>query len=228
MTSPLVVSVFMDRDDHQPQTVDWRRMLALLDASARKFGCRHVALTDPATAASLPCDTYALEGLPHSLMPAIIRAQRAFLASAEFDADAILVGADCLVNRDPRLAFEEAADIIVTSRPGAGVSAINNGAVYCRLDARAHAVALYDRAIAACRDHWGGDQEAVTAAVAPVPAAHTIEDRHGARIGFRSLTTHNHSPDRLASPSEAYIVHFKGGRKRWMVEWARQHLQVEA
>lgn len=227
MTGPLVVSVFMERDAHKPYTVDWRRLLRLLDASARKFGCRHLCLTDPATAHTLPCDTYALEGLPDELMPAIILAQRAFLTSGEFDADAVLVGADCLVNRDPRAAFEAGADVVVTSRPDHG-GPLNNGAVYCPLHGRSHALALYDRATAACRDHWGGDQEAVTEAVAPIPRAYGIETRHGARIAFRPMATHNHPLDRPSQSSEAFIVHFKGGRKGWMPEWASTHLGIAA
>lgn len=226
MTGPLVVSVFMERDAHKPYTVDWRRLLRLLDASARKFGCRHICLTDPATAHTLPCDTYALEGLPDDLMRAIILAQRAFLASEEFDGDAVLVGADCLVNRDPRPAFE--ADVVVTTRPGHGPGSLNNGAVYCHRAAREHAVALYDRAFALAKPHWGADQEAVAAALAPIPAGFGVEERHGARIAFRPMTTHNHPPDRPVQPSSAYIVHFKGGRKGWMPEWARQHLGIEA
>ena len=220
----IVASFFAARPDQFPDAPDYRPLLALLDRSAARRGVRHVCITDFETAPSLPCSTFAVADLPGPLMQAVIAGQLAFLRSALADNDLILLGADCLVNADPRTAFASRDfDIAVTSRPGHRAP-VNNGAVYVAAGARDLAVALYARAAKMCGTHWGADQESVGEAVAPVPAAHVVSLRHGARILFAPMETHNDAPLSADDPNTAYVVHFKGKRKGFMAAWARRHL----
>lgn len=222
----IIVSFYAERRDQFPDAPDYRPLLDLLARSAARFGHRHVCITDAATAPTLPCETFVTD-LPHNLMQAVIVGQLAWLRSAEFTEDAVLVGADCLIARDPAGAFGDGdADVIVTSRPWDDAP-INNGAVYVRHDVRRAVVALYERAMEACGEEWGADQNAVAAAVAPVPAEHGIATRHGLRILFAPMRTHNAAPKSVEDvAAEAFVVHFKGPRKAFMPVWAARHLGI--
>lgn len=222
----LVASCYMHREEYQPQPVDWPALIGLLDRSAALVGARHVCITDPYTAPSLPCETHVVPGLPEPLMRAFVMAQMTFVALTEIPGDLVLVGADCLVGKALEPAFDGTFDLAVTSRPGGGPQGLNNGAIYISEAARPHAVNMLARAARTCRTHWGGDQESVAEALHPVPAEHGVEHRHGARVAFLPMPTHNFAPDGPAARGDAYVVHFKGTRKAWMPRWARQQLGI--
>lgn len=215
-----VVTVFAGRDEY-PR---WRDYLPLLDLQRRtveRVGHRHVVVSD----APIEGFNCFLTELPESLMHLQLEGQLAYLRQWGGEDHVVLVDADCLVGRDLRAAFDGRFDIGLTRRDNES-SPINNGAMYIAAGAQAAAVAFFTRALGFCKEHWGGDQEAIAQAAAPVPRMYTVKRRNEARIAFLSMRSHNVTPEKEGArhAHSPFVVHFKGDRKHWMRRYAEEFL----
>ena len=223
---PVVASLYFRHPDYEPQPADYPALLRALDRTCARFGLAHTVITDAATVPALAgLDTWAgtLPADARDLMRGCVALWLQYLRQgAPAASDVVLVGADCLVARDPRPVFDGSFDIALTTRGGGGPSTLNNGTVWCPAAGRAHQVALYERALAGCRTHWGADQEAIAQAAAPVPAGFGVALRHGARVAFLPVKSFNHAPAKPDEPTDAVVLHFKGTRKGWMLPWAER------
>lgn len=183
---------------------DYPALMRLLAASCARFGLRHVAIGDK------PLDgleTFVCD-LPNNLMLAILDGQRQFLAA--HPGPALMVGADCLITRDPRPVL--AGDMTITIGPF-GDCEMNTGAIWCADGPRCAPV--WQAAIDSGPTEWGEDQTSLYTAV----RASWLDVR---RVRCED---HNWAPDYLAHPAGMpTVVHFRGTRKAWMAEWARMHM----
>lgn len=214
-----VVTVFAPRPSH-PKWRDYLPILDLQRRTVRKFGHRHVIVSDH----DLDGFTTHRVELPDSLMKAQIVGQIEWLRQRNPADRCVLVDADVLVARRLETAFT-GFDFAVTSRPQHPCP-VNNGAMY--VEAGAPVLPFFEAALALCGDHWGADQEAIAAAAAPVPAKYGIEHRYGMRFAFLSMMRHNWVPkDALAkSYNDPFVFHFKGETaKEWMPAVARKILR---
>lgn len=210
-----VVTVFAPREGH------WQKYLPLLELqekSVAKFaGHRHVVVTDGVPEAIKHLNLFSTE-LPVNLMLMILAGQIAYLQQWSGDYPVVMLDVDCLVARNLHEAFTGNFDIGLTRRVNA-VSPINNGAMYIASGAREKALEFFNRAYQLCGLHWGGDQEAISHAAAPVPNVECIENRSGTRLAFFSMKTHNIIPEVEGAfhKRRPFIVHFKGEKKKpWM------------
>jgi hypothetical protein len=216
-----VVTVWAPRPDH-PKFRDYLTLLEIQKKTIERVGHRHVVVTD----GELPgYETIHVE-LPQPLMRAILVGQLAFLERWSGEHPAVLVDADCIVSRALEDAFSGEWDIGLTNRPSK-VSPIQNGAMYFAPGSRAAALALFRRALELCGEHWGGDQEAISQAVAPVPNRQAVEERFGVRVGFLSTDPYNFTPGQPFKPRhDRFILHFKGANKHFAIDYARTHLKI--
>lgn len=219
-----VVTVFTPRPQHE-KWMDYRPLLELQKKTVERFGHRHIVVTD---APSLPgFNIMKVDPLPESLMKAILVGQLAYLESWSGKHPVVLVDADCLVARNLADAFSQNLfDLGLTNREN-DKAPINNGAMYISAGNKPGILAFYRKALSLCLDHWGGDQEAISQAAAPVPKDHIIEQREGLRISFLSMKTHSVVPTMpgIRHKKNPFIVHFKGTfAKHWMELYARQFL----
>lgn len=210
--------------------------IQLLDASCARANVKHVVLTEEGSVDAIPQSidrtrVYAVNGtqdLP--LMQAIIAGQMIYVKTVGIaDEGTILVGADCLVAKDPRPVFDGADwDVGVTVgvySPGG----LNNGAVYLAPGKQDKALLFYELAHMNCRPEWPGDQEAVRSVAMPLQKPVSIGERHGVRLCYFDMDTHNIPP---ACPEDvgalgAYVAHFKGNRKSFMAAFAKLQLGIE-
>jgi hypothetical protein len=214
-----VVTVFTPRPNHA-KFIDFRPLLQLQRKTALKFGHRHVIISDGHFKGF---DFFTTE-LPQSLMLAIMVGQLNFLRAWDGEHPLVLVDVDCLVARDLTKAFDGTFDLGLTSRPDDKVAPINNGAIYIAPGNKAGVVKFFERALSLTKKHWGGDQEAISKAAAPIPPVHCVEERDGLRLAFLSMRSHNVVPAKEGAchKSGPYIVHFKGlERKPWMHTYAK-------
>ncbi len=102
--------------------------------------------------------------------------------------------------------------------------------MYVTCDGAAAALRFFSAAFYQCADHWGGDQEAISAMAAPVPTDDRIELRAGARVAFVSMRMHAAVPKRKGYVHQCnpYVVHFKGETKAWMKTYADRFVLNEA
>lgn len=222
----IVASFYAPRPALYPNAVDYRPLLALLDKSCARFGLEHYCITDPEAAPGIGCNTFAAT-MQQSLMPAFFEGQAQFLASwAARGRNVILVGADCLVNRDPAPLFDGSFDIMVTSRQHERWP-INTGAVYIHASTVARMAAMYGRMAKRCGHQWGDDQIEIARMLGPVPVSHGDYHSAGLRVRFAPMKRFNDTPKALEQVSDAYIVHFKGPRKHMVADWARLHMSLE-
>ncbi|HSW83544.1 MAG TPA: hypothetical protein VLH12_08720 [Usitatibacter sp.] len=220
-----VVTVFAPRPEH-PQWRDYMPLLRLQRDSAQHFGHRHVMVTDE------PEDMREFESfavtLPQSLMLAQLAGQVAYLDQWSGDHPAVFVDADCLITRALDEAFDGTFDLGLTHRDDP-TSRINNGAMYVAPGNRYGVLAFFRAALAICGEHWGGDQEAISAMAAPVPkisldketrkrAPTIVESRNALRLGFLNGLDYNVSPkeEGVRHARNPFVVHFKGETKAWM------------
>jgi hypothetical protein len=228
-----VVTVFAPRPEH-PQWRDYLPLLRLQRDAAQHFGHHHLVVTDDAESMR-EFETLQVD-LPKSLMHAQLAGQVAYLEQwVEGGGNpAVFVDADCLITRALDSAFDGSFDIGLTHRDDEK-SPINNGAMYLSGNQRRHVLLFFRGALAICGDHWGGDQEAISAMAAPVPklsadkeerkrAGTIIEDRDGLRIGFLNGLDYNVSPkvEGARHARNPFVVHFKGETKAWMGTYARR------
>lgn len=188
---------------------DYDALCRLLDASCRKFGLRHVVISDrarPEPLTTFRCD------LPENLMLALLDGQRQFLAATR--EPVLLVGADCLLTRDPRPYFLD--DIAVTIGPFSDCP-MNTGAIFCA-DGPTCAP-IWAAALARQPKEWGDDQRALYAAV----------KESGLAVAELACRDHNWAPEAVGDDAGLpTVVHFRGRRKAWMADWAARHLGLAA
>ncbi len=217
-----VVTVFAGRDEY-PQWRDFLPLLELQRRTAEKFGHRHVVVSDGPLQGF---DVLQVE-LPRSLMHLQLTGQVEYLKQWSGEHHVVLVDADVLIARALEAAFDGSFDIGLTRRENP-IAPINNGVMYVAAGARRAAIKFYSKALGLCREHWGGDQEAIGMAAAPVPDRYRTERRAGCRMAFLSMRTHNVTPRREGAVHQhsPFAVHFKGDRKGWMKTYAESFLLV--
>lgn len=213
-----IVTVWAPRPNH-PKFIDYMPLLDLQRRSVERVGHRHVVVCEKSFDGGYDC--LEVGPLPESLMHAILAAQLKYVEQWDDSHPMVLLDIDCMVMRALDYLFEEPFDILLTYRANP-VSPIQNGAMYFNAGAKAAALKLFDRAYALCESHWGGDQEAISKAVAPVPEQDINEERFGACIAFRSTKKYNWSPKLLKRDykKNRNIVHFKGESKAMAAQFA--------
>ncbi len=187
--------------------------------SCRRYKVRQVVLTDRGVTFPRGIDPFWAD-LPHALMPATIAAQLAYLESASFNADTILVGADCILGRDPRPVFDGTFDLGVTTHPFHDCI-LNTGAIFVPLYAKPLVARFWREALARCGEVWGDDQLSLAAAIRPT-LKHGIEMRDDVRVAFFPAETHNWAPDDVKQRIAPFVIHFRGGRKKYMRRYFEQ------
>lgn len=217
-----VVTVWAPRPDHA-KFFDYTPLLRCQRHTARRVGHKQVVVTETA---HKDFDCLVTGPLSASLMHAILEGQLAYMRQWSDQHPVVMVDADCIVIRDLKEAFTGDWDMAMTWRDN-DVSPIQNGAMYFAPGSRAAAIELFTAALGYCGTHWGGDQEAISRAVAPVPRKNQITRRFGKRFGFLSCEYHNHTfagqPHKLAR--DRFIEHFKGEhRKAWTLEFVKRFL----
>ncbi len=216
-----VVTVYTPRPKH-PKWRDYLPALALERDTAVRWNARHIVVSD----VDLPGFEAMRVSLPDSLMKAQIAGQIAYLEQWNDKDHILFVDADCLIARDPAGAFM-GFDLGLTWRDNPECM-INNGAMYVAAGSKQRALMFFCAAYALCGDHWGGDQEAISQASAPVPKQDGRRAiRQGAVVEFLSMRTHNCTPTERGAMHAypvPYVVHFKGDRKEWMQTYAEQYI----
>jgi hypothetical protein len=203
----IVASFFAPRYEKWPGC-DYDKLLLLLDKSCRRFGLEHVVISDTLR----PGLNTALYDLPAELMPAILTGQRNFLAATP--GPVLLVGADCLLTKDPRPVL--AGDITVTIGPFADCE-MNTGAVWCASGARC--APAWDAALDDGPLEWGDDQRMLYEAI----------QESGLDVRKVRCEDHNAAPDNIDDDAGMpTVVHFRGRRKSWMGAWGQRYLGIAA
>ncbi len=201
-----VASFYAPRYEKWPGC-DYDRLLMLLDTSCRRFGLRHIVISDQPRPAPLGTAVF---DLPENLMQAILDGQRQFLAAAK--GPVLLVGADCLLARDPGPFLEWL--LTITVGPFSDCE-MNTGAIWCVDGPRC--APLWQAALDLKPVEWGDDQRALYAALRA----------SGVPITTVRCEDHNWAPesvdDEAGMPT---VVHFRGRRKAWMADWASKHLGI--
>lgn len=219
----IVASFFAPRPEH-PRWRDYLPSLRLLQASCDRLGLPHVVLGDA------PIDGFDVlrSDLPRDLMPAFLMAQRHGIEA--LDDDLLLVGADCVIARNPSLPFS-GTDLSVTLGDFWDCQ-MNTGAIWVRRSAREAMAELWGRAIDGMGVQWGDDQLALAAQVSPLPDLRTLptmETRHGLRVQYLPVDPWNLAPnDEAHDCSHAVVLHFRGNRKEWSGRWCRRFLGFDA
>lgn len=217
-----VVTVFTPRKSH-PKWMDYGPLLKAQQGSVTVHGHKHVVVSD---AKYKGFNVLPVPKLSECLMHAIMEGQLAYLRQWSGNHPVVLLDVDCLVAKplDPIFKHRD-FDLGLTNREAEHVSPINNGAMYVAPGNKDAVVAFFERAYALCGSHWGGDQEAISQAAAPVPFTHGIEERNGLRIYFMSMLTFAAVPEdaNRRFKHSPYVIHFKGEeRKKWMVAAAHR------
>lgn len=219
-----VVSVYTPHPTHE-KFQDFLTMLRLQKRTAEKFGHRHLVVSDQDLAGE-GLNVIRAE-LPTSLMQAIVVGQMVYLREHwDGEHSAVLVDADCLIARNLAQAFGD-WHLGLTNRDD-DRSPVNNGAMYVNGNKPA-VLNFFEKVLHFTKNHWGGDQEAVSKAAAPVPrASHYVEERSmGLMLAFLEMRSHNVIPREpgLRHKSNPFIVHFKGTeRKAWMRTYAERFI----
>jgi hypothetical protein len=222
----VVASFYAPRPRHPGHVYDYLDCLAVQRDSCKRFGCRQLVITDAPALRDLP--TFHAE-LQQELMPAILAGQLALLESGIAD-DLVLIGADGLLGRDPAALFDatdadDRFDLGVTTHPFADCI-LNTGLIAVPAGKAATVAPIWRAALARCGEAWGDDQLALAAVIRPT-LERGVEERPVAgetlRIRFLPVPGYNEAPDHVGHAIDALIVHFRGGRKVWMREWAHRH-----
>lgn len=218
-----VCTVYAPRTFSVDFLTQYRKLLKWQCRSLEMFNDhRHTVVTDDPSL-EVPFNSRAmLAELPRELMPAMIagvieRLRRPVTTPIVF------VDVDVLIGADLHDAFG-GFDIGLTRRANE-IAPINNGAMYVWDAARA--LPIFEHALSICGTHWGGDQEAIGAAVAPVPDTECVLDRRGARVAFLSMSKFNCIPKvrGFRHHNNPFAIHFKGkAAKEWMQEYATNFL----
>ena len=225
--------------------VDYPGLIAMSAETARRRmpGARIVLMTDDATEfPGLDADLIIRRTAnPDLVVFERTQMQRAYVASAAFDADSILVDSDVVFHGDARSAFTREFDLAYTVRAGFELMPFNVGVVFMRCAARTAllryldtCIAGYDHldGIAAVRElyphgirRWWGDQLVPAAMVGWDHCARDIlRDGYDlasvgdTQIGFLPPAIFNCDADAAhdansSALSGKLVLHFKGARK---------------
>lgn len=213
-----VVTVWAPRKHHEKWRGDeYLTLLALQRATAKRFGHTHTLITDD----------YSIEdavhvALPENLMQAMLAGVIARLKRPVSD-HLLFADMDVLIakNLDP-IFSSRSFDIGLTNRIDQ-VSPINNGSMFVAARARMRALHFFEEALAQCEPHWGGDQEAISRMVMPVPEPDhdQVLKRNGVRVWFMRMKVYAAVPKEINALHKSYTVHFKGETKAWAEQYAR-------
>ncbi len=222
-----IVSFYAPRRDH-PFFQDYAPFLNILRASCKKFGHRHIVITDDAQVGEFADGTLDYsEGdafrvdLPHNLMKAIIVGQLAYLKSPLAKEDTLLLGADCVLARDPAEVFWLQFDIAFTTGRFSDCI-LNTGAIYIR--GGADVAYIWEHALAEMGEEWGDDQKALAAIVHPTIAP-SLNAGAGSVIRFLPVDPYNLAPEYPDDDCRrGYVLHFRGPRKDWMIDYCAKWL----
>ena len=211
-----VVTVYAPRPAH-PKWMDYLPLIRLQKRTAEKFGHAHLVVTDGGPLEGLRTLQAPLR---ESLMWAQLEGYLAFLEHWDGAHPAVLCDADVVIGRDLAGAFDGGFDIGLTSRDEQ-TSPINNGVMYIGAGAREAALKFFRAAHALCEGHWGGDQQAISQAAAPVREKGDWI-RQGARVRFLDRKRYNMTPavNGVAGKGRPFAIHFKGDRKHQMQPFA--------
>lgn len=220
-----VASFWVYRPSH-PLHRSYDECLRLQRASCERLGLRHLVLTDAnqpwAITESDPPWAFHATQLPEGLMRAVLLAQIAYLRSDAFEADTVLVGADCLALHDPAPVFDGGFDIGITTHPFSDCI-LNTGTIFCPLAARAHLVRIWEDAVSGVGHRWGDDQLALAAVLRPT-LEHGDHLRDGIRVRQFPVPGYNDAPRDEADMISPLFAHFRGRRKDWIGVWWRNFL----
>jgi hypothetical protein len=206
-----VVSFYAPRPEH-PFFQDYTPFLNLLRLSCERFGHRHIVLTDDPAVGD---DAYVTD-LPRSLMKATIAAQLAYLSDPQFaGVPTLLTGADCVLANDPEAMAWHGSDLTITTDDRFQDCRMNCGAIYIpRPGLLAH---VWVDALARCGDEWGDDQTSVYAALLASEAV----------VHDLPCDPYNLAPEHPGDDCRrAVVLHFRGPRKRWMVDYCHKWLDL--
>lgn len=212
-----VVTVFAPRQTDPHWRYDYLQLLRLQRKTARYWDHAHVIVTD----GDLGAEFKQLKvDLPRSLMRAQIAGQIAWL-EASLSGDTLLVDADVIIARECSSAFRGEFDIGLTARQHP-TAPINNGAMYVPEAGKPGAIKFLRAALERCGDHWGADQEAISACALPVLPEGEIGERCGARVEFLPIRLYNVSPKArgVKHGNGPFVIHFKGDTKSWAQPYA--------
>lgn len=223
-----VVTVWAPRAGHEQWREDYLDLMQLQAQTAARFGHKHTVMTDAEDITDLP--SYSIVHrvkLPPSLMHALLTG---VITRLQMEAPApkrhlVFVDVDVLIGRSLLPAFDTRFDIGLTRRVN-DKSPINNGVMYVNRTGMFTAIQFFQRAYNICEEHWGGDQEAISAVAAPVPEEDGVADRWFGRIAFLSMRDYNCVPKSAGSEHmhRPYAIHFKGDTKAWAREYAERYL----
>jgi hypothetical protein len=226
-----IVSFLAPRRDH-PFYRDYTPFLNILRASCEKFGHRHIVITDDASIGEFPegvldysqGDAF-VTPLPDNLMRAILAGQLAYLQSPLAKEDTVLLGADCVLARDPAEVFSQEFDIAFTTGPFTDCL-LNTGAIYIR--GGADVAYIWERALGAMRldAEWGDDQKALAAVVHPTLEP-SVTAGTGPTIRFVPVDPYNLAPEYPGDDcTRGTVLHFRGPRKDWMMDYCAEWLGI--
>jgi len=203
----IVASFFAPRYEKWPGC-DYDALLRLLDASCKRFGLDHWVISDSNRPGDL--QTFRCK-LPENLMQAFLDGQMQFLSYAQ--EPVLLVGADCLITRDPRPLL--LGDITCTTSSTFSDCEMNSGAIWC-MPSQSH---VWRNALARNPVEWGQDQTCLYAAM----------QESCVDLATVRAEDHNWAPETVEdNAGMPTVVHFRGRRKSWMAEWARRHMGLVA
>ena len=203
-------------------------------------GASYVVLTDAETAPELEKEFHVevLAPSERPLMYQYIAAQAAYEKKAE-PGLVVLAATDCVANRDLSSALKHNMAVTYRFRKKDSHRLVNNVAYIEDHDRGAW---FLDRALDELEKinkegykEWWGDQLAWQNALGPVSTWEKLDDNglrvakpEGRWIHLYPCVTHNYfnkfSGAMSATSEDAYMLHFKGSRKRFMVEAVSWHI----
>lgn len=228
MSDIVVCSFWVHRPKDFPHAADYPSMLLVLDNSCRRFGLRHVVLTDLKTSPRLDAiglKSYAID-LPRNLMRAVTEVQAKWIESPyAAGVDTLFVGADCIIRRDIRGAVPP-GDLVVAMMKGHKKWRLNTGFIYARAGARARVAALLRRVAEDCSETMCDDMAALERSLSPMRLDHGELEREGLTVQLVPLRQWNAVLDRVDDAAEdSYVLHFLGADgKRLFMPWVKAHM----
>lgn len=205
---------------------DYLELLKMAFASAKYFGYETVLVTSSDIGAGQDATIIVPHAGENVLMPSILEAQKAYIDSALFDSNSVLFSPDAIVARPLGPVFEKKFDLGVTMGSTMDYP-INNGVIYIRPETKEQLSKLWDDFIAKCKSYperlqqWYGDQKAMEEVITAAK-----DNPYGLRVERLLSRFYNASfsqrrewaaSDNLMLHS-AYVIHFKGERKKSMAE----------
>ncbi len=176
---------------HSQEGFDWIRALQMLRASARQAGGWDVvALTEQGTRLPGPVHAYATGET--RLMLWILGVSLAYLRSAEFDQDTVLLSPDTLVVGDLQPGFEGDLTVLVRPLPRYADRPVLNAAQWWPVHAKSPLIAFYEQALAIARTlprnliEWGADCEALRQLLTPITLG--LQLRAGLTVSLQPAT----------------------------------------